>query len=173
MASRSGGGIQVPSHSWVADFRADAASNFVRLYLTTANSVISLTFQPMISYQLGHDWYLRSSDATWTFNLRHATSTTIPLSAGLGKVWKFSNGMAINGSVAGEWMVYRQFAPQHRAIHLKVSDDAAVSDLSNCESRKKSNSDTGQSFAQNMEDCDEINHISLFRPGSACRVRLN
>jgi hypothetical protein len=53
------------------------------------------------------------------FNLRHATSTTIPLSAGLGKVWKLSNGVAINGSVAGEWMLYRQFCAAHRAIHLK------------------------------------------------------
>jgi hypothetical protein len=78
-----------------------------------------LTFQPMISYQLGRGWYLRSSDATWTFNLRHSTSTTIPLSAGLGKVWKLSGGMAINGSLAGEWMVYRQFAPQTAQFTLK------------------------------------------------------
>src|SRR5579863_6892385 len=81
--------------------------------------ITSLTFQPMIGYQLGHGWYARSSDATWTFNLRHATSTTIPLSAGLGKVWKLSNGAAINGSVAGEWMVYRQFAPTTEQFTLK------------------------------------------------------
>ena len=81
--------------------------------------VTRLTFQPMLSYQLGHGWYVRSSDATWTFNLRHATSTTIPLSAGLGKVWKLSNGAAINGSVAGEWMVYRQFAPTTEQFTLK------------------------------------------------------
>jgi hypothetical protein len=73
----------------------------------------------MISYQLGQGWYVRSSDATWTFNLRHATSTTLPLSAGLGKVWRFSNGAAINGSVAGEWMVYRQFAPRTEQFTLK------------------------------------------------------
>jgi hypothetical protein len=42
--------------------------------------VTSLTFQPIISCQLGHGWYLKSSDATWTFNLHHKTSTTIPLS---------------------------------------------------------------------------------------------
>ena len=81
--------------------------------------VTSLTFQPMISYQLGRGWYVRSSDATWTFNLRHSTSTTIPLSAGLGKVWKLSNGVAINGSVAGEWMLYRQFAPRTEQFTLK------------------------------------------------------
>jgi hypothetical protein len=73
----------------------------------------------MISYQFGHDWYVKSSDATWTFNLRHATSTTIPLSAGLGKVWRVSGGGAINGSVAGEWMVYRQFAPRTEQFTLK------------------------------------------------------
>ena len=81
--------------------------------------VTSLTFQPMISYQLGHAWYVRSSDATWTFNLRHATSTTIPLSAGLGKVWNLSKDEAINASVAGEWMVYRQFAPRTEQFTLK------------------------------------------------------
>lgn len=81
--------------------------------------VTRLTFQPMLSYQLGHGWYVRSSDATWTFNLRHGTSTTIPLSAGLGKVWKLSNGASINGSVAGEWMAYRQFAPRAEQFTLK------------------------------------------------------
>jgi hypothetical protein len=42
--------------------------------------VSSLTFQPILTYQIGHGWYLKSSHATWTFNLRHNTSTTIPLS---------------------------------------------------------------------------------------------
>jgi hypothetical protein len=53
---------------------------------------------------------VKSSDATWTFNLRRGTSTTIPLSAGFGKVWKLSDGFAIDTSASGEWMVYRQFA---------------------------------------------------------------
>jgi len=34
-----------------------------------ATPACSLTFQPILSYQLGHEWYLKSSDATWTFNL--------------------------------------------------------------------------------------------------------
>lgn len=62
---------------------------------------------------------MRSSDAIWNFNLRHATSTRIPLSAGLGKVWNLSSGMAINGSAVGEWMVYRQFAPRAEQFTLK------------------------------------------------------
>jgi hypothetical protein len=73
----------------------------------------------MLSYRLGYGWYVRSSDATWTFNLRHGTSTTIPLSAGLGKVWSLSDRTSINGSVAGEWMVYRQFAPRTEQFSLK------------------------------------------------------
>jgi hypothetical protein len=80
--------------------------------------ITRLTFQPMLSYQLGRGWYVRSSDATWTFNLRHATSTTIPLSAGLGTVSKLSKDTAINASVAGEWMAYRQFAPQTEQFTL-------------------------------------------------------
>jgi hypothetical protein len=74
--------------------------------------VASFTFQPMLSYQLGGDWYVKSSDATWTIDQRHNTATTMPLSAGFGKVWKFSNGSSIDTSASGEWAVYRQFAPQ-------------------------------------------------------------
>ncbi len=79
---------------------------------TSSNStpVCVLTFQPILSYQLGHEWYLKSSDATWIFNLRHNTSTIMPLSAGFGRVWEFSRNYALDTSISGEWMVYRQFA---------------------------------------------------------------
>ena len=80
--------------------------------------VTSLTFQPLISYELGRGLYLKSSDATWTFNLRHNSSTTIPLSAGVGKVWKFANDYSIDTSASGEWMVYRQFAAQTEQFTL-------------------------------------------------------
>ncbi len=72
--------------------------------------VTSISFQPIISYQLERGWYLKSSDATWRFNLRHNTSTTMPLSAGAGKVWQLSQGYALDTSVSGEWMIYRQFS---------------------------------------------------------------
>jgi hypothetical protein len=75
-----------------------------------SDPVASLTFQPILTYQLGGGWAVKSSDATWTFNLRHNTSTTIPVSAGLGKVWKFSNDYAVDTTVSGQWMVYRQFS---------------------------------------------------------------
>ncbi len=65
--------------------------------------ITRLTFQPMLSYQLGRGWYMRSSEAIWSFNLRDATSTTIPLSAGFGKVWNLSSGEAINSSIAASY----------------------------------------------------------------------
>ena len=80
--------------------------------------VSSLTFQPIISYQLGGGWYVKSSDATWTFNLRHNTSTTMPISAGFGRVWKLSQGYAIDTSVSAEWMLYRQFSSQTEQFTL-------------------------------------------------------
>ena len=91
------------------------------------NPVTVLTFQPMLSYQLGAGWYVRSSDATWTFDLRRGTSTTLPLSAGLGKVWNLSHDIAINGSAAGEWRCIGNLL-RDRAIHFKVSDDVAISE---------------------------------------------
>ena len=83
-----------------------------------AAPVSSLTFQPILSYQLGHGWYLKSSDATWTFNLHHKTSTTMPLSAGFGKTWDLSKGYAVDTSVSGEWTVYRQFTSQTEQFTL-------------------------------------------------------
>lgn len=85
----------------------------------TRAPVTSLTVQPIITYQVGHGWYLKSSDATWTFNLRHTTSTEIPLSAGVGKVWKFADAVAIHAAASGEWMAYRQFARQAEQFTLK------------------------------------------------------
>lgn len=80
--------------------------------------VASFTFQPILSYQLGRNWYVKSSDATWTINQRYNTATTIPISAGLGKVWKFTNGASIDTSVSSEWMVYRQFTSKTQQFTL-------------------------------------------------------
>jgi hypothetical protein len=81
--------------------------------------VSSLQIQPIFSYQLGRGWYLKSSDATWKIDYRHKTSTEMPLSAGFGKVWKFGEGYAIDTSVSGESMVYRQFDPQTEQFTLR------------------------------------------------------
>jgi hypothetical protein len=79
----------------------------------------SLQIQPMLSYQLGRGWYVKSSDSTWTINWRHKTSTQMPLSAGFGKVWKFGDGYAIDTSFSSEWMVYRQFSTQTPQFSLR------------------------------------------------------
>jgi hypothetical protein len=81
--------------------------------------VSSLTFQPRITYELPNDWYLASNEATWTWNFRHNTSTSIPFSAGVGKIFRFSDAAAINAQFSGEWMVYRQFDPQEEQFTLK------------------------------------------------------
>ena len=49
-------------------------------------------FQPLISYTLGRGWYVKSADSTWTINWHHNTSTTLPISLGLGNVWKSEGG---------------------------------------------------------------------------------
>ncbi len=81
--------------------------------------VNQLTFQPFLVYQLGQGWYFRSRDATWTFNLRRRTASEIPLSAGIGKVWKLGEDRDVNASVVGEWMTYRQFDPRAPQFTLK------------------------------------------------------
>jgi hypothetical protein len=65
-------------------------------------------FQPLISYTLGHGWYVKSTDSTWTVNWRHGSSTRIPISLGFGRVWKFE-GLQLNSWVSGEWTAYRQY----------------------------------------------------------------
>jgi hypothetical protein len=89
----------------------------------------SLQIQPMLSYQVGSGWYLKSSDSTWTINWRHKTSTQIPLSAGFGKVWKFDKGYSIDTSFSGEWMAYRQFAAQVQQFSLRFQVNVLMPQL--------------------------------------------
>lgn len=84
-------------------------------------SVASVQIQPIVTYSLGHGWYLNSSDATWKINLRHKTSTTIPVSAGLGKVWNIGDGYSISAAVSGEWMAYREFSTQTEQFTLNFT----------------------------------------------------
>jgi hypothetical protein len=83
--------------------------------------VSSLTFQPLITYELPHQWYLASNEATWTWNFRHNTSTSIPFSAGVGKIFRFSDDAALQTQLSGEWMLYRQFDPQEEQFTLKFN----------------------------------------------------
>jgi hypothetical protein len=66
-------------------------------------------FQPLISYTLGRGWYVKSADSTWTVNWRHNTSTTLPISLGLGEVWE-TEGPELNPWISYEWTAYHQFA---------------------------------------------------------------
>jgi hypothetical protein len=110
------------SHAWEAGPAAAAVyrgiprlmigflfQNFISVGYTnrSAKPQSQMQFQPRISYTLGRGWYVKSSDATWTVNWRHGGSTTIPISLGIGKVWKFE-GLELNPFVTGEWTTYRQ-----------------------------------------------------------------
>jgi hypothetical protein len=86
-----------------------------------SKSVAQLQIQPILNYDLAHRWYLSSSNANWKINLRHKSSTVIPFSFGMGKVWKISENYAINTSVEAEWMLYRQFADQNEQFTLNFS----------------------------------------------------
>jgi hypothetical protein len=83
--------------------------NFISVGYTnsSAKPQSQMQFQPRISYTLGRGWYVKSSDSTWTVNWRRGGSTTIPVSLGIGKVWKFE-GLQLNPFVTGEWTTYRQ-----------------------------------------------------------------
>jgi hypothetical protein len=65
-------------------------------------------FQPLLSYALGHGWYVKSSDSTWRVNWRHGSSTTLPISLGFGRVFKFER-VHFNPWVSVEWTAYRQY----------------------------------------------------------------
>ena len=75
---------------------------------SSATPQSEMEFQPLISYTLGRGWYVKSADSTWTVKWRHGTSTTIPISLGCGRVWKFE-GPELNAWVSGEWTAYRQY----------------------------------------------------------------
>lgn len=74
---------------------------------SSATPQSQMEFQPRISYTLGHGWYVKSSDSTWIVNWRHGGSTKIPISFGIGRVWKLSD-LQLNPWVSGEWTTYRQ-----------------------------------------------------------------
>jgi len=75
---------------------------------SSAIPVSEMEFQPLISYVLGRGWYVKSADSTWTVKWHHGDSTTMPVSLGFGRVWKFE-GPELNTWVSGEWTAYRQY----------------------------------------------------------------
>jgi len=75
---------------------------------SSATPKSEMEFQPLISYTLGDGWYVKSADSTWTVEWRHNKSTTLPISLGVGRVWKTA-GPELDTWISGEWTAYQQF----------------------------------------------------------------
>ena len=73
--------------------------------------VSTLLVQPILLTYVGWGFYLKSGDSTWAINWHHHTSTTLPVSFGIGNVIVREGLPPINLFVSGEWLAYRQFAP--------------------------------------------------------------
>jgi hypothetical protein len=73
--------------------------------------VSTLLVQPILLTYIGKGFYLKSADSTWEMNWHHHTSTTLPVSFGIGNVIVREGLPPINLFVSGEWLAYRQFAP--------------------------------------------------------------
>jgi hypothetical protein len=124
----SGHGAWQLGPAWAFSFREVPHLNVAGLFQQATSfayssshsvPVSSITIQPILSYELGDGWYVKSGDATWTINLRHNTSTEMPLSAGFGKVVDLEGGYSFDMSTAAEWTVYRQFSPQTEQFTLR------------------------------------------------------
>lgn len=71
----------------------------------------SLLLQPIVLRHLWRGLYAKSADATWAIHWRNGSSTTVPLSFGLGYVILRPGWSPINVFMSGEWMAYRHDAP--------------------------------------------------------------
>jgi hypothetical protein len=71
----------------------------------------TLEIQPVLALHLWDKWYLRSAEANWIIGWRRHSSTTLPLSLGLGRTLVRPGLPPMNFFVTGQWTVYRQFAP--------------------------------------------------------------
>lgn len=74
-------------------------------------SVNTLLFQPILLTYLGHGFYLKSADASWTFGWKGDRPIVIPVSLGLGYVLLREDAPPLNLFVTGEWTAYRESAP--------------------------------------------------------------
>ncbi len=67
--------------------------------------------QPVIAIHLWDKWYLRSAEANWSIGWRRHSSTTLPLSLGIGRTFVRAGMPPMSFFVTGQWMMYRQYAP--------------------------------------------------------------
>ena len=74
-------------------------------------AVGTLVLQPIVLRHLWRGLYAKSADASWVIQWRNGSSTTVPLSFGLGYVILRQGLPAINVFLSGEWMAYRHDAP--------------------------------------------------------------
>ncbi len=73
--------------------------------------VSTLLVQPIVLSYLGHGFYVKSADATWSMSWRRGTATILPLSVGVGYVLLREDWPPVNLFVSGEWTAFRQYAP--------------------------------------------------------------
>ncbi|HVN27978.1 MAG TPA: hypothetical protein VMT64_05795, partial [Candidatus Binataceae bacterium] len=66
--------------------------------------------QPVLALHLWDKWYLRSAEANWMIGWHRHSSTTIPLSLGVGRTVARPGLPLMSFFVTGQWMLYRQFA---------------------------------------------------------------
>jgi len=71
----------------------------------------TLLLQPVLALHLWNKWYLRSAEANWAVGWHHHSPTTLPLSLGIGRTFVRPGLPPMSFFIAGEWMLYRQFAP--------------------------------------------------------------
>ena len=67
-------------------------------------------FQPVLALHLWGKWYLRSAEANWMTGWHHHSSTTMPLSLGIGRTFVRPGLPPMSFFVTGQWMAYRQYA---------------------------------------------------------------
>lgn len=67
--------------------------------------------QPIVLRHIWRGLYVKSADASWTFDWRSTDAITLPLSLGLGWVIVRADASPVNLFVTGEWMAYRRDAP--------------------------------------------------------------
>lgn len=70
----------------------------------------NLAFQPLVIYNLPQGWYLRST-GTWNFAIAQGTYS-IPLGAGIGKVWLLQGGTSVNAFAEPQFTVAHDGAGQ-------------------------------------------------------------
>lgn len=71
----------------------------------------TLSVQPIVMVHVWRGLYVKSADASWTFDWRDDRPQTVPLSFGVGWVFLRQDWPPINLFVSGEWMAYRENAP--------------------------------------------------------------